>query len=296
MDFKYYIDLKCPLQSGRPPAQFLQRTDLGSVLEQAVEDWRESSGSRTGEPGDHVTIHLPYKQTTLYGSRNEWTYGELKQEQNRLYRKASEYCNDCDSRVSERIFGCSGKISYPVSPSAEEWLIENMQIFNGLVMGYVAHQITERNITGEWLDRTRNGGRSDHPEDLQLIFKAPRALERVVEDRTWSSSQILEYLFSCEPVINPITCLGLATDFQIVKIDTETSSLLNAWLYSRNLGDPFDLDITALEDLEICIHFEDDEDPSLTQLKIFLIACWVAFLAGVNLRIYPGIRQQRGTT
>ena len=99
-------------------------------------------------------------------------------------------CPPCRANVSDRAFGCIGKINYPIAPEAESWLLSRLPPdTQHPALTLLFKFLADLNIDGLPVDKTRSNAR---------IFSQRRAAVRHwgegVARRTLNSSQLLQIL------------------------------------------------------------------------------------------------------
>jgi hypothetical protein len=135
----------------------------------------------------------------------------------------AEACADCPANLFSQPFGCYGVVPYPITRSAEEWLMDRVQP-TSMVGGFLCHRaIQDFGYTGEPIRRMRAAG----------LLEGATAVSKVVEGgwlskRRVTSDQILQGMLAIEEPLDPGHCMGVLLWLGCLQLD------------GRHLGDAGD--------------------------------------------------------
>lgn len=151
--------------------------------------------------------------------------------------------------------------------------------------GYFPSHLMEFTVTGERLDVQRPEGilAGDEPAVKRISADGPE----------YTSSQIVEFLFLCAPILIPPTLFALCSSFGALGIDEAEAQLIELQLgLAQNFGQEKFGDLSIAdwkrelgERIPFRLGAEPGEDRSVYKFKQFLQACWKAFCADGQLVI-----------
>ncbi|MEQ8822570.1 MAG: hypothetical protein RLY93_20225 [Sumerlaeia bacterium] len=308
MSLEFCLAIGCPLQKGMQDAQdFMRKVKLRNALEM----WEEEKEERervTGKPLHKQKMVMPYPVKTswwLQPSR-EVTLKGLRNAVKPIAQAAAKACPDCPMNIASEeggTMGCYSAIRYPISEAAEQFLIDQFQPSQG-ANSYLPHHILSNNIDGLGFDM-RRGPMPDPseikdparmpPMPLVLSPKAPR--KEIGEGTSISTSQILDFMIGCQPIVMPISCLGFLNDFKALDLDDGAYIHLNAlvlmWERMRGAEGVPQEKLTemraAIDEILLPANFllapQADDDPGIHGFKSFLYFCYVSLGSGAVLLV-----------
>ncbi|MCA9665541.1 MAG: hypothetical protein KC503_08130 [Myxococcales bacterium] len=124
--------------------------------------------------------------------------------------KYAPHCEHCPASIFDERFGCWGYIPYPISESAERWMMSRVQPPDTLGGFLMLAAIDDFGYDGGSLRAWRERGLFELPE-APTVSLATRELESPVvsEMITVSADQIFQALFCIGEPLDPVHCLGV---------------------------------------------------------------------------------------
>jgi hypothetical protein len=176
------------------------------------------------------------------------------------------YCDSCPANRTGGPFGCMGKISYPLSPFGEAWLLNQLPDPPSapLIWMLLRQGIREFNYDGSKVRVLREAG--------DTIFSESRTIQRALGELTVNSDQVFEMTFmlgNIQPNHGGILLLFLgALDRDI---DADDIMRIGA------------LPLAEREALDFLITVGADDDQTTHEIKQFVYALYLAWQLNVQL-------------
>lgn len=177
------------------------------------------------------------------------------------------YCADCPANALGRPFGCMGQIQYPISSSAEAWLLERLPSPEEPLVWLLLRQgVQEMGYDG-------------------TTVKPLRANETYFEERKLRGRDLVEFVFTADQVFEMMFLLGhiqpshggmLLLFFHAIPRDVEAADIvriMNGSLTPAEIAERFPFQ------MKLAPH----DDGTIGDLKQFFHAMYNAWLLGVPL-------------
>jgi hypothetical protein len=162
-------------------------------------------------------------------------------------------------------FGCIGQIEYPISGKAEVWLLSQLPSVDEPLPWLLLRQgVEEIRSDGGRVTAMRGGG--------QPYFQEQGVLARSMGEFTINTNQVFEMLFLVGH-IKPSYAAMLLIFFKVIRRDMEAEAIMSL---AKSPDDAFERYPPLLKP-------EQDDDSSITQLKGFFRALYLAW--GLNVRL-----------
>jgi hypothetical protein len=175
------------------------------------------------------------------------------------------YCQRCPANNTGSPFGCIGQIEYPISGKAEVWLLTQLpNVEEPLPWLLLRQGVEEFKSDGSRVTAMRGTG--------QPYFKEQGVLARSMGEFVITTNQVFEMLFLLGH-ISPSYAAMLLIFFKVIRRDMEAMEIMNL---SKSLEDGF-------ERYPFLFKPEPDDDETITQLKRFFRALYLAW--GLNARL-----------
>lgn len=175
------------------------------------------------------------------------------------------YCTGCPANRTGEAFGCFGQIQYPISGVAEIWLLNRLPNPTEPLPWLLLRQgVEELQSDGTAVNAMRAPG--------QPFFQEAGVLARGLGEFVVNTNQLFEMLFMVGH-IQPSYAGTLLLFFGAIRRDMEADEIL---AISRSPED-------ALEKYPFLLEPEFDDDNSITQIKDFLRALYLAW--GLKTRL-----------
>lgn len=183
-----------------------------------------------------------------------------------VLRPLEDHCIGCPANRTGLPFGCMGFIQYPLSEQAENWLLDQLPVPDEPLVWLLLRQvIKEFDYKGDDIAPWR--------QQEGVFFETTSVNGRKLGELTIDSNQVFELLFARRQYIIPRQAALLLLFFNAIHRDLEADVI-------REL-DP------APEDVEQRYPFiltdNVDDDSSITEIKAFLRALYIAWKLNVNL-------------
>jgi hypothetical protein len=175
------------------------------------------------------------------------------------------YCAVCPANNSGTPFGCVGQIEYPISGVAEIWLLNQLPKPDQTIPWLLLRQAVEE---------FKNDGSSVNPLRTagQTYFQEQGVLVRGLGEFNINTNQVFEILFTLGH-IRPSFASVLLLLFAAIPRDLEADETM---ALSKSPEDVF-------ERYAFLLTPADDDDASITQIKLFFRALYLAW--GLNVRL-----------
>jgi hypothetical protein len=261
MAIDYIIDYKCYPKQQLGTEAILERLKGRARAEAVIELFRRN--------GDNRPVHeIGFEMARNSVEGIEETRVVMVQD---LLDKADElasyemYCQGCPANNRGTPFGCIGQIEYPISGKAEIWLLNQLPIPDEpLPWLLLRHGLEELKSDG----RSVNGMRGEG----QPYFQERGVLARGLGEVTVNSNQQFEMLF-LSGHLKPSYASMLLVFFKVIERNMNADELM------RLSTSPED----GLEQYAFQLKPQADDDASITQLKQFFHALYLAW--GLNVRL-----------
>lgn len=261
MAIDYVIDYACYPKQELTTEGLVERIKGGARAEAVIDLFRRSGDNR---PVSEIGFEMA--RSTPDGT--EETRVIMVQD---LLDKAEElkpletYCQGCPANNTGTPFGCVGQIEYPISGVAEIWLLNQLPTPDQTLPWMLLRQA---------LEEFQNDGSSVNPLRTagQTYFQERGVLVRGLGEFNVNTNQVFEILFTVGH-IRPSFASVLLLLFGAIRRDLEANEIM---LLSTSPEDAFDRHPFLLMPA-------DEDDHSITQLKRFFRALYLAW--GLNVRL-----------
>lgn len=127
-------------------------------------------------------------------------------------------CDGCRANHLRRPFGCYGAVSYPITATAEQWLVDRMEPPDRLGGQLLVDAMADFGYTGAPLASWREQG---------LLEANPAPVRELAPGVTISGDQLLQALFGVGTSLDPLHCVLVLTWFGALAIDGEIPGALD---------------------------------------------------------------------
>lgn len=261
MAIDYIIEYKCYPKQEMTPEGILERLKGRARAEAVIDLFRKNGDNR---PANEIGFELA--RTSLEGE--EETKVVMVQD---LLDKAAElapfehYCEGCPANNTGSPFGCIGQVEYPISGKAEVWLLSQLPNVNEPLPWLLLRQgVEELKSDGSRVTPMRGTG--------QPYFQEKGVLARNMGEFMLNTNQVFEMVFMLGH-IKPSYAGMLLVFFKVIRRDMEAEEMM---ALSKSPDDSF-------ERYPLLFKPEPDDDESITQLKRFFRALYLAW--GLNVRL-----------
>lgn len=180
-------------------------------------------------------------------------------------RPLEHHCDGCPANRTGDPFGCMGKISYPLSPFGEAWLLNQLpEPTETLVWLLLRQGIIDLNYDGSTVKPLRAAGTTH--------FSEQRTIQRVLGEITVDSDQVFEMTFLLGH-IQPNHAGILLLFFNAIRRDLETDEIMRIGTMPPDQRAEYDFRITV----------SASDDPTTAELKQFLYALYLAWQLNMRL-------------
>lgn len=128
----------------------------------------------------------------------------------------SPHCAGCPANCVDTTFGCVGVMTYPISASAEAWLMRRVQPASSLGGSWLLKAIADFNYDGETIRAWRERGMFERRAPAVAVLK--KKLFSVV---TVSADQLFEAILTLEEPLAPSHCMMLLLFLGALHLDGE---------------------------------------------------------------------------
>ena len=176
------------------------------------------------------------------------------------------YCEGCPANRSGDPFGCMGRISYPLSPFGEAWLLNQLPDPPGapLIWLLLKQGIQEFHYDGSRVRLLREAG--------QTHFSEARTIQRELGEIIVNSDQVFEMIFLLGS-IQPNHAGILLLFFGALDRDLEADDIMRIGA----------MPLAQREALDFRITISAEDDQTTGELKQFLYALYLAWQLDVQL-------------
>jgi hypothetical protein len=265
---RYYVDLGCNPREELTPDTLLDLVMRAHRVESLSGEFRrqydvdDESLMRVRE-----TIHDPAGET----SSRETTVEALRREVDVL-REFTPFCEGCPAAALDETYSCIGEIAFPISEMAEHWLLGRLSAPGTIGFSMFQQSCSELGYRdNDILDRWRAAG----------FLEAHRAPSVEEDGVRITSNEILHELFFVGD-ISPAHALGVFLHLGAIRggDGREGDELVSMIERIANSGQAEDATT-----IEFAIVPEPTDDPSTSDLKLFLYTLYRAFVLQVPLAI-----------
>ena len=177
----------------------------------------------------------------------------------------AHHCEGCPANRTGGPFGCMGKISYPLSPFGEAWLLNQLpEPTEPLVWLLLRQGIEEFRYDGSTVRPLRAAGTTH--------FSEQRTIQRVLGEIDVDSDQVFEMTFLLGH-IQPNHAGILLLFFGAIPRDLEVDQIMQMGTMPLN----------QRADTDFLVTVSADDDPTTAELKQFLYALYLAWQLDVQL-------------
>jgi hypothetical protein len=261
MAIDYIIEYKCYPKQELTAEGILERLKGRARADAVIELFRKNGDNR---PVNEIGFELA--RSSADGA--EETRVVMVQD---LLDKAAElvpyehYCQGCPANNTGSPFGCIGQIEYPISGRAEAWLLKVLPGVDEPLPWLLLRQgVEELKNNGSRVTAMRGGG--------QPYFQEPGVLARSLGEFMVNTNQVFEMLFLVGH-IKPSYAAMLLVFFKVIRRDMEAEEIMTL---AKSPDDAFGR-------YPLLFKPEQDDDESITQLKRFFRALYLAW--GLNVRL-----------
>lgn len=261
MAIDYLIDYKCYPKQELTSDGIVERLKGRARAEAVVKLFRNNGDNR---PVSEIGFELG--RNTVDG--NEET--RVVMVQDLLYQAEQlapfeHYCDGCPANVLHKPFGCVGQVEYPISGKAERWLLKQLPPPDQTLTWMLLRQgVQEFKSSGQSVNAMRA---PDQP-----FFEDQQVMARQLGELLINTNQLFEMMFLLGH-IRPSYAAMLLIFFNGIRRDLDADEIM------RLAQAPEDV----LDRYPFLIQPEPDDDASLTQIKQFLQALYVAWALNVRL-------------
>jgi hypothetical protein len=175
------------------------------------------------------------------------------------------HCQGCPANRTKRRFGCMDFINYPISATAEKWLIERLPVPDEPLIWLLLRQgVKEFKYDGESIRPMR--------EAYGIYFENPMALTRKLGEFSIDSNQLFEMIFTVGNV-NPNHGALLLLFLHAIPRDIEADDIMSIAPATPQ----------KIAKLPFLFKPEKGDDNSIADLKGFLHALYIAWTLNVKL-------------
>jgi hypothetical protein len=176
-----------------------------------------------------------------------------------------QYCLGCPANNTGGPFGCIEQIEYPISGVAEIWLLNQLPTPDDTLIWLLLRQA---------LEEFKNDGSSVNPLRAAgtTYFQEQGVLVRALGEFNINTNQVFELLFTLGH-IRPSFASVLLLLFKVIRRDLDADEIMRL---SKSPEDVF-------EHYPFILTPADDDDKSITQIKRFFRALYLAW--GLNVRL-----------
>ncbi|GAB4326769.1 MAG: hypothetical protein Kow00117_13960 [Phototrophicales bacterium] len=264
MAIDYIIDFSCTPKQQFGTQDILERLKGEKRAHKIIELFRESGDNRPpSEMGFEFTRSTPEGQEET----RVMVVQALLDAADQL-RPYAVHCQNCPANRTDMPFGCIGHIQYPITKRAENWILDRLPVPDEPLVWLLLKQVVQEfKYDGQLVEPLR--------EQPGIYFEASEAPARRLGELNLNANQIFEMLFVRRPVILPRQAALLLLFFGAIERDLEADTITNL--------DPAPAD--ALQRFPFIIKPNEHDDRSISDLKAFLHALYIAWTLNVHLLI-----------
>lgn len=175
------------------------------------------------------------------------------------------HCQNCPANRAKRRFGCMGFINYPISASAEKWLIDRLPVPDEPLVWLLLRQgVKEFKYDGETIRPLR--------EVSGIYFENPQPLTRKLGEFVINSDQVFEMIFSVGSV-TPNHGALLLLFLHAMPRDIEADDIMSIAPATPQ----------KIANMPFLCKPEAGDDRSISDLKAFLQSLYVAWMLNVKM-------------
>ena len=178
----------------------------------------------------------------------------------------AHYCRNCPANRRAQPYGCTGFIQYPISGAGEAWMLNQLPSpQNALVWLLLKQGIDNFMYDGQDIAELRRKG--------DTYFEDRKSVIRKLGEFDVNSNQLFEMTFTLGD-INPNHAGVLLLFFNAIERELEADGIMSV---GQATYEQFPFQITS----------EYTDDKTISELKSFLNALYVAWALKVNLHVMP---------
>lgn len=177
------------------------------------------------------------------------------------------HCVNCPANIHGRPFGCIGFIQYPISRIAEQWLMDRLPVPDEPLVWLLLRQgVKEFEYDGHSVRPLR--------DTSDAYFEERSVLSRKLGEFVIDTNQLFEMIFAVGSIYPNHGAL-LLLFLHAVNRDLEADVIMNI------APAPPDVE----EQFPFIMKFDDEGDPTIEQLKMFLFGLYSAWKLGVSVTL-----------
>jgi len=181
-------------------------------------------------------------------------------------RPLESHCVGCPANRSGLPFGCMGFINYPITEAAEHWLLDRLPVPDEPLVWLLLKQVVQEfQYDGSTVNEWRVNG--------DMFFETSDVHGRRLGELSVNANQVFEMLFSRREYIMPRQAALLLLFFRAVERDMEADEIKNLDPAPANLEEVY----------PFILKEDEDDDHTVSELKAFFRAMYLAWKLDVNL-------------
>ncbi len=185
----------------------------------------------------------------------------------------AEYCQDCPANRGRGAYGCVGFVKYPISASAEAWLLDRLPLpTEPLIWLLLKQGIQKLGYDGSSILALRQIDGDDEVGERNY-FELPVAPQRRLGELRVSGDQVLEMIFGVGQRIIPNHAGILLLFFHAIGRDLEAHEIQDISSSNSTLRDQIDFELPDTTEYDDCIK----------ELALFFQALYMAWKLNVPL-------------
>lgn len=178
------------------------------------------------------------------------------------------YCSGCPANRAGTPFGCTGFVQYPITGKAEAWMLNQLpSIQEPLVWLLLKQGVDNFQYDGQTIAALRQQG--------DTYFEDTQAAIRFLGDFSMNSNQVFEMMFTVGDIIPNHGAMLLLFYNAIERVDLEADAIMAL--------SPATTD--KIKEFMFLHQVMPNDDATITELKAFLQALWVAWALNVKLKV-----------
>lgn len=261
MAIDYIIDYPCTPKQVLETGGILERLKARDRAQAIIELFR-----RSGDNRPPTEMGFEFTRTAADGSEESQVIVvqhllDLAEELLPL----QHHCAGCPANRSGEPFGCMGQVTYPISGAGEAWLLNRLPNVDETLLWMLLRQgVRDLEYDGSTAQPLR--------EDDTTIFADQRTIFRALGELVITNNQVFEMVFLVGH-LQPNHAGILLLFFDAIPRRLEAPDIVN-------IGT---MPLAAREQVRFMIGPEADDDQTITELKEFLYALYLAWQLDVTL-------------
>lgn len=170
---------------------------------QLLRQMAEQNGQNPSEMTLTINVGNQTKKASL---------AELQAEAEPL-REHEAACIKCPANLRDEPYGCFGVLNYPISESAEKWILGRLQPYGTVGANLCIQFLSEFRVTGQEVHKMRLAGFFESNITPKVVLK-----KGLLKNITVSSDQLFETILMSGNPLNPGHCFGLLTWLGAIKV------------------------------------------------------------------------------